>query len=143
MTLRTAFIVAAALGLSAGAAVAQDVAAGEQVFKKTCSTCHRVGPGAKNAVGPTLNGVIDRKTGTIAGFNYSKLNRAAGENGLVWTEKNIFEYLPDPKAYLTKYLVSKGKQDLATGNTNMTFKLESEKDRKDVIAYLKSHKDSK
>ncbi|MDU1691351.1 MAG: c-type cytochrome, partial [Bradyrhizobium sp.] len=83
---------------SAGAGFALDggdPAKGEQIFKQ-CMTCHRIGPDAKNAVGPVLTGVVGRATGTYPGFAYSDLNKHAGEAGLVWTEDNIFEYLPDP-----------------------------------------------
>ncbi|NWG24371.1 MAG: c-type cytochrome [Pseudorhodoplanes sp.] len=122
--------------LSAGSAHAQDAAAGEIVFKK-CMTCHRIGEGAKNAVGPALTGVIGRRAGTFPAFAYSPLNKAAGENGLVWSEELVNEYLPDPNAFLKKFLTEKGKADLAQGVTKMAFKLPSEKERADVIAYLK------
>ena len=119
-----------------------DAAAGEAVFKK-CMTCHRVGPDAKNTVGPQQNGVVGRTAGTIPGFAYSPLNKAAGEAGLVWTEDNIFAYLPDPNAFLKKFLTDKNKADQAAGVTKMAFKLPSEKERKDVIAYLKKFQDVK
>lgn len=117
-------------------ASAQDAAAGEKVFKK-CMTCHRIGDGAKNAVGPVQNGIIGRKAGTVEGFAYSPLNKAAGENGLVWTEETIFAYLPDPNGFLINFLKENGKPELAKGSTKMAFKLPSEQERKDVIAYLK------
>jgi cytochrome c len=116
--------------------LAQDAAAGEIVFKK-CMTCHRIGEGAKNAVGPVQNGIIGRRAGTIEGFAYSPLNKAAGENGLIWNEETIFAYLPDPNAFLINFLKEKGKPELAKGSTKMAFKLTSEQERKDVIAYLK------
>jgi cytochrome c len=65
------------------------------------------------------------------------LNKAAGENGLIWNEETIFAYLPDPNAFLNNFLKEKGKPELAKGSTKMAFKLPSEKERKDVIAYLK------
>jgi cytochrome c len=117
-------------------ASAQDADAGEKVFKK-CMTCHRIGDGAKNAVGPVQNGIIGRQAGTIEGFAYSPLNKAAGENGLIWNEETIFAYLPDPNAFLINFLKEKGKPELAKGSTKMAFKLTSEKERKDVIAYMK------
>lgn len=141
-----ALTIAAAAFQFSGQALAQDLggdaAAGEQVYKK-CMVCHRIGPGAKNAVGPTQNGLIGRTAGKAEGFAYSPLNTHAGENGLVWTEQAIFDYLPDPSAFLKKYLTDKGKADLATGSTKMSFKLASEKERKDVIAYIKKAGDAK
>jgi cytochrome c len=133
-------VVAALLVLPAAQVLAQDLGgdpdAGAQVYKK-CMTCHRVGPGAKNAIGPSHNGLIGRTAGTAEGYAYSSLNKSAGDNGLVWTEQNIFDYLPDPNAFLKKYLTDKGKGDLASGSTKMPFRLTDEKERKDVIAYIK------
>ena len=77
----------------------------------------------RNLVGPVLTGVIGRQSGTAPGFAYSALNKAAGENGLVWTDDLIMQYLPDPNAFLKKFLTDKGKADLATGSTKMAFKL--------------------
>lgn len=127
---------AATFGGAFDQASAQDAAAGEAVFKK-CMTCHRIGEGAKNAVGPEQNGLIGRQAGTVPGFAYSPLNKSAGEAGLIWNDDTIFEYLADPNAFLIGFLKSKGKDDLAKGSTKMAFKLTSEKERKDVIAYLK------
>ena len=124
------------------AAFAQDATKGEQVFKQ-CMTCHRIGPDAKNLVGPVLTGVIGRQSGTAPGFAYSAINKAAGENGLVWTDELIMQYLPDPNAFLKKFLTDKGKADLATGSTKMAFKLADEQQRKDVIAYINKFSDKK
>lgn len=135
------FVAGAILG-SISTCAAQDATKGEQVFKQ-CMTCHRIGPDAKNMVGPVLTGVIGRQSGTAPGFAYSPINKAAGEAGLVWTEDLIFEYLPDPNAFLKKFLTDKGKADQATGSTKMAFKLANEQQRKDVIAYLKTFSDKK
>lgn len=125
-----------------GAASAQDAAKGEQVFKQ-CMTCHRIGPDAKNLVGPALTGIIGRQSGTAPGFAYSAINKAAGENGLVWTNELIMAYLPDPNAFMKKFLTDKGKADLATGSTKMAFKLADEQQRKDVIAYIDKFSEKK
>lgn len=125
--------------LSPTVSVAQkpgDPEAGKDVFRR-CAACHRVGPDAKNSVGPVLNGVIGRQAGTIEGFGYSQLNQSAGKAGLVWNEQLIFEYLVDPTAFLKKFLTDKGLADQATGATRMVFKLADEVDRRDVIAYVK------
>lgn len=139
MQLKIFWAVAALAVVPATSARAQDATAGEAVFNK-CKACHQVGPSAKNTVGPIQNGVVGRKAGTVEGYNYSAINKAAGAAGLVWTEENIFTYLADPNAFLKKFLTDKGKADEATGATKMPFKLASEQERKDVIAYLKTQK---
>lgn len=134
--------VATAVAVSSSTASAQDATKGEQIFKQ-CMTCHRIGPDAKNLVGPVLTGIIGRQSGTAPGFSYSALNKAAGDNGLVWSNDLIMQYLPDPNAFLKKFLTDKGKADLATGSTKMTFKLADEQQRKDVIAYIDKFSDKK
>ena len=51
--------------------------------------------------------------------------------------------LPDPNAFLKKFLTEKGKADLATGSTKMAFKLADEQQRKDVIAYIDKFSEKK
>src|SRR3979490_274529 len=79
---------------SSAGALAQDVAAGEQSFKK-CLPCHRIGEGAKNLVGPALNGLDGRQSGSVAGFNYSDANK---NSGIVWSEASFKDYIKDPRA---------------------------------------------
>lgn len=113
---------------------AQDAAKGKAIFNQ-CMLCHRVGPGATILIGPVLNDVIGRQAGTYPSFHYSPLMKAAGDNGLVWSEDLIVQYIADPNAFLTKFLTDKGKANLATGMSLMTFKLPDEQQRKDVAAY--------
>ncbi|MGI9363930.1 MAG: c-type cytochrome [Rhizobiaceae bacterium] len=108
-----------------------DATVGEKVFKK-CSSCHAVGEGAKNKVGPMLNGIIGRTAGSVDGFKYGKDLVKAGEAGLVWSEDEMFEYLLDPRKYL------RAKLDNKKAKSKMAYKLKKEKDRRNVIAYLKS-----
>lgn len=83
-----------ALAALAGTAVAGDITAGETSFKK-CRACHSIGETAKNSVGPILNGLKGRKSGSVAGYNYSDANK---NSGIVWDEGTFKEYIKDPKA---------------------------------------------
>jgi cytochrome c len=87
-------IAAVALAAGAGVANAQDLAAGATSFKK-CAACHDVGETAKNKVGPILNGLDGRKSGSVAGYNYSDANK---NSGITWNEGAFLEYIKDPKA---------------------------------------------
>jgi cytochrome c len=87
-------LIAASLALSSIAAPAQDLAAGEQSFKK-CLPCHAVGEGAANKVGPELNGIDGRKAGTAPGYSYSDANK---NSGMVWNEATFKEYIVNPMA---------------------------------------------
>ncbi len=75
-------------------AYAQDVAAGKSSFNK-CIACHAIGENAKNKVGPELNGLNGRKSGTAAGYSYSDANK---NSGLTWDEATFKDYIKDPKA---------------------------------------------
>ena len=79
---------------SGASALAQDLAAGENSFKK-CLPCHSVGEDAKNKVGPVLNGLEGRKSGTIEGYNYTEANKTSG---ITWDEVQFREYIQDPRA---------------------------------------------
>ena len=77
-----------------GTASAQDVEKGAISFKK-CAICHKIGPGATNLVGPVLNGLDGRHSGSVAGFSYSDANQ---NSGIVWNEQTFAEYIKDPRA---------------------------------------------
>jgi cytochrome c len=122
------FVVVAMVGVvscfAAQPSLAQaDAENGKEVFK-ACRACHQVGAGAKNGIGPSLNGIIGRKAGTISGFNYSDANKQAGEKGLLWTEEKMLDYLKDPAAFMP-------------GNKMTYAGVKDEADRLDLIAYLK------
>lgn len=79
---------------SSVAALAQDVAAGKTSFNK-CVACHAVGEGARNKVGPVLNGLDGRKSGTVEGYSYTDANK---NSGITWNKEVFLEYIKDPKA---------------------------------------------
>jgi cytochrome c len=92
LTLSTLIVIASAAASSA--ALAQDVAAGKTSFNK-CLACHAVGEGAKNKVGPVLNGLSGRKSGTVEGYSYTEANK---NSGITWDEATFKDYIKDPKA---------------------------------------------
>jgi len=83
--------VALALSSQAGAA---DAEAGKRVFRQ-CGACHALD--GKNRVGPHLDGVVDRPVASLEGFRYSKAMVAYGEDGKVWDEDRLAEYLVAPR----------------------------------------------
>ena len=89
-------LVLASLTIAAtmGLANAQDLAAGEQSFRK-CSPCHSVGEDARNKVGPLLNGLDGRKSGTVADYSYSDANKNAA---ITWDEASFKDYIQNPMA---------------------------------------------
>ncbi len=117
-------IALAALLIAAGIgqASAQDAAAGEKVFA-VCKACHQVGDNAKNVVGPVLNGLFGRKSGSVEGYSYSEANK---KSGITWDEATFSEYIKDPKAKVP--------------GTKMIFAgIKDEQKVKDLIAYLHTY----
>ena len=113
-------LVATSLVAMTASASAQDAAAGEKSFNK-CRACHQVGETAKNVVGPVLNGLFGRKSGTVAGYNYSDANK---NSGITWDEAVFADYIRDPKAKIP--------------GTKMTFAgIKNEQEIKDLTAFLK------
>ncbi len=119
--LRTLVIVAAT-ATATSAALAQDVAAGKSSFNK-CLACHSIGEGAKNKVGPELNGLDGRKSGTVEGYSYTDANK---NSGITWNEEIFKDYIKDPRAKIP--------------NTKMIFPgIKNEKEAGDLWAYLKQY----
>ena len=115
---------ASAVLFTVPAHAAGDAAAGEKVFAQ-CKACHENEKGV-NKVGPTLKGVVGRKAASVADYKYSPAMTKKGEEGLVWDEATLTQYLPNPKAMVP--------------GTKMAFAgLKKPEDVANVIAYLAAH----
>jgi cytochrome c len=112
----------ALLVCAGNSALAADVEAGKVAFKK-CALCHTTEPG-KNKIGPSLFGVVGRKSGTVDNFNYSEAMKNFDH---VWDAGTLDTYLADPRAVVP--------------NTKMIFPgIKDKTERDDVIAYLETLK---
>ena len=98
---------------------AADPAAGKSVFTAQCSICHSPQLG-KNMIGPSLFGIVGRKTASVSGFHYSPANQNAN---LTWTEATLDKYLQSPRTVIP--------------GTTMTYAgVKDDAKRADLIAYL-------
>jgi cytochrome c len=124
--MKTSTLTALVLSMSFAAnsvVLAQDVAAGKSSFNK-CMACHAIGEGAKNKVGPELNGLDGRKAGTAPDYNYSEANK---NSGITWNEAVFKEYITDPRAKIP--------------GTKMVFAgIKNDKEKGDLWAYLNQFK---
>jgi cytochrome c len=117
--IRLLFVSVAVGGLAGFPAYAQDAAAGERTFM-ICRACHQIGPGAHDAIGPVLNGVVGRKAGTYPGYQYTDANK---NSGLTWTPEELDKYLTSPQTVVP--------------HTKMIFPgLKDPAQRQNVITYL-------
>ena len=113
----------ALLAATVGIAHAQDLAAGEQSFRK-CGPCHSVGEDARNKIGPVLNGIDGRKSGTAPDYNYSEANKKAD---ITWNEASFKEYIQNPMQRVP--------------GTKMAFAgIKNDKEIADLWGYLKQFK---
>lgn len=111
--------VIAGMAMSVSAANAADAGAGRAVYQSSCEICHSVQPG-QNKIGPTLFGVVGRKTGSVPGYKYSVANEKAD---LTWDDATLEKYLQAPRATIP--------------GTKMTYAgVKDAKKRADLIAYL-------
>jgi cytochrome c len=98
---------------------AQDAGTGKSSFGK-CLPCHSIGSGARNKLGPELNGLNGRKAGSVPDYNYSEANK---HSGITWSEETFREYIRDPKGRVP--------------GTKMTFAgIKNEKEIVDLWAYV-------
>jgi cytochrome c len=105
------------LALAASPAAAADPDHGKALYQ-TCAACHTERP---DALGPSLKGVVGRKSAALEDFRYSNPMKRAN---LVWDENNLREYIRDPQAKVK-------------GNRMPYGGLTDGKDVDDIIAYLK------
>lgn len=115
------------LALTGGAVTAHaegDAKAGAKFFKSRCTACHTIDEGGKNKVGPNLFGVFGGTAGKRVASFEKKHSKALKESGIVWNEETLDSFLTNPKAAVPK--------------TKMAIKVKKEKDRENLIAYLKT-----
>jgi nitrite reductase (NO-forming) len=97
-----------------------EAGAGRLVFRK-CQACHSMELG-KALLGPSLAGIIGRKAGAEANYNYSPAMKQAN---IVWDAKILDAYLADP-------------QKVVPGNKMPFPGLKTEQDRADIVAFFAS-----
>lgn len=111
----------AAASTAALAAPAQnDAALGKRLFLR-CTACHTVSSKAPGKIGPHLQGIVGRKSGSVAGFGYSPAMKGAN---IVWNEATLDKWLQRP-------------QSVVPGTTMAFAGLTKPEERKALIAYLK------
>eukprot|EP01062_Namystynia_karyoxenos_P031766 TRINITY_DN2353_c0_g1_i1.p2 TRINITY_DN2353_c0_g1~~TRINITY_DN2353_c0_g1_i1.p2 ORF type:complete len:109 (+),score=38.88 TRINITY_DN2353_c0_g1_i1:83-409(+) len=102
-----------------------DVKKGEKLSAQRAGQCHTFAKGGANGVGPNLWGIVDRASGSVPGYSYSKAN---SESGVKWTPEVLDTYLVNPKKFMP--------------GTKMAFAgLKKDQDRADIISYLMTLKD--
>jgi cytochrome c len=104
---------------------AADVAGGKTISTK-CEQCHDLSKGGPNKIGPNLYGVVERPRATHEGFSYSAAMKGKPGN---WTYDELFKFIKAPGVYIP--------------GTKMSFAgLRSDKDRINLIAYLRTNADA-
>jgi cytochrome c len=106
----------------AGTVAAADIEAGKTTFKK-CLLCHTAEAG-KNKVGPSLFGIVGRKSASLSDYNYSDAMKNFNHS---WTPQTLDTYLTDPHALIS--------------GTKMIFPgIKDPTERANLIAYLETLK---
>jgi cytochrome c len=104
--------------LMANTAHAADAEHGKVLFQ-ACIVCHTEKP---EALGPSLKGVVGRKSAALEDYRYSNPMKRAN---LTWDEANLRAYIADP-------------QGTVKGNRMPFGGLRQPGDVDDVVAYLKT-----
>ena len=96
-------------------ALSGDPANGKSLYQ-ACQACHSI---EENDLGPRHRGVVGRRAGSVADYNYSK---ALKNSGLTWDSSTLDRWLSNPSALVP--------------GTKMFFKIDDAQSRADIIAYL-------
>jgi cytochrome c len=130
---KRATALALALGLMTGASgalaeIGDDLENGEKIWRQ-CKSCHEIGAGAEDGIGPHLNFLFGRPAGGIEGFRYSKDMVRMGSTGLEWHADTLDAYIENPRALIS--------------GTRMSFRgIKDAEDRADLIAFLRTYSDN-
>ena len=118
----SAGVFACLLSIAVGSAAAADIAAGKIIFVK-CALCHTNEPG-KNKIGPSLFGIVGRKSASLANYSYSDAMKKFDHT---WTPQTLDTYLTDPRGVVP--------------GTKMIFPgIKDQTERENLIAYLETLK---
>lgn len=79
-----------------------------------CSACHGTTANAPPGLGPNLFGVVGRKAGTAAGYDYSAAMKGSGK---VWTTETLAAFLVDPGKAIPGNNMDYDGTDAATAKT--------------------------
>lgn len=129
-------------------ALTGDAKKGRREYKRRCRRCHPVGASAEElkkfaeaaavdpaaTLGPDMQGIYDRRAGTVETYDHSGIYVRAGKQGLHWTDEFLMKYLADPKGFLATYTGD------SSAESKMIYKVEPEGHRRNLIAYLKTLK---
>ncbi len=115
------FATQGANAISKGTVEKAMIAAGEQVFIYRCKACHSL-DSSKNAFGPTLHGIVNRKSASIPRYAYSS---AMKKSGLVWTESNLRKWVAN-------------NEKLVPGTRMRHVSITDETEQDFILAFLKS-----
>jgi len=102
--------------LVAAQAWSADAVRGKELYEARCGACHSIDD---NRVGPAHKGVVGRKAGTAADYDYSP---AVKTSTIVWNVDTLDRWLTDPEKTIP--------------GQKMGYSVPLEQDRSDIIAYL-------
>ncbi len=104
---------------------------GEHLYLRQCSSCHAMPSEDKNALGPSLHGVVGRHAGIAQNYNYSS---AIHDTSITWTEEHLDGYLTSSLKYVGPVAYAPHRY------LDITFSgFDDDADRKAVIAFLKAN----
>jgi glucose/arabinose dehydrogenase/cytochrome c2 len=75
-----------------------DAAHAESLFVQNCGTCHTHGESTNSRIGPILDGLVGRRSGSLPGYSYSSA-LANEKTSVVWDYFTIAAFLTNPQAY--------------------------------------------
>jgi cytochrome c len=102
--------------VASGTTQAADPVKGKSLYESRCAGCHSLD---QDRIGPRHRGLIGRRAGSVAGFEYSPALRASR---LVWTAPTLDAWLANPERLIP--------------GQRMNFSVPDAADRAALVAYL-------
>lgn len=75
-----------------------DEAKAKSLFGQQCASCHQAGSFTEGEIGPNLNGVAQRRSGTLPGYAYSSA-MSDPKTQVQWDRDSLVAFISNPQSY--------------------------------------------
>ena len=77
---------------------AYDPERAEFIYNQNCVSCHSLKASAESNIGPHLEAIAGRRSGTLPNYNYSASMKVNNRTSVIWDSRTIAAFLTNPQA---------------------------------------------
>ena len=70
----------------------------EFIYNQNCVSCHSLKANAESNIGPHLESIAGRRSGSLPNYNYSSAMKMNNKTSVIWDSRTIAAYITNPQA---------------------------------------------